>query len=186
MSNKRKKTTEPTTPRQVGEYRVTEPVVKRRRSSKRKPNPQQTHLWEQASASPFASEPIQPTQPRATDGRSAADIRGRRPAAAGGLFQSIGHCCDKNPNPTDLGEAVGWRYRICPCPQCGPYLGSRLRQRLLYRVQKFTHVFGVTLTVDGSLFDSPLETWQYVMDNRLLARLVRELLHQNQNPSFQK
>jgi hypothetical protein len=36
-------------------------------------------------------------------------------------------------------------------------------------------VYGVTLTLDGDLFASPEQAWLYVMENRLLARLMRDL-----------
>ena len=114
-------------------------------------------------------------------------------AAAAPLFQSNGNCCDGGEDAfsipsdrvhgaEDLGRVVGKEYRVraCRCRKwfcewCGPRLGRNLRQRLLARLATFTDVYGVTLTVDGSLFASPEKAWQYAMDNRLLSRLVREL-----------
>ena len=54
-------------------------------------------------------------------------------------------------------------------------MGKRLRARLLFVLEKFAPVFGITLTVDGTLFESALAAWQYVMKNRLLYCLVDRL-----------
>ena len=115
-------------------------------------------------------------------------------AAGVALFQSYGHCCDKEEDDgrlpatapikslEEVGEVVGTEFRVrpCRCPRgfcehCGPKLGWKLRQRLLARLKSFKSVFGITLTLDGSLFTDPREAWSYVMTERLLSRLVREL-----------
>jgi hypothetical protein len=179
-------------PRHVGGILVSEGAVERRQWAKR-PRAGDTpslfnagtssdHLGESKSASSAAAD------------RSAACEQ--RTADAGGvlLFQSYGHCCDKSGSdgfpveterllrPEDVGEVVGQAYRVRPCrcrkwfcEWCGPRLGVQLRQRLLARLASFTGVYGITLTVDGSLFDSPEQAWLYVMENRVLGRFVREL-----------
>ncbi len=43
------------------------------------------------------------------------------------------------------------------------------------RLAKFSSVYGITLTIDGTLFSSPETAWRYVMDHRLLASLVKKL-----------
>lgn len=153
----------------------------------------------------FDATTVQPGQavecklePAAEAARSAASSEHRTAAAAGGerspLFQYYGHCCDERIDeefsapvdrvygPEDLGQSVGREYRVRPCrcrkwfcAGCGPRLGYKLRQRLLPRLRTFTAVYGVTLTVDGSLFPGPEQAWLYVMENRLLSRLIRDL-----------
>jgi hypothetical protein len=171
---------------------VTDPLFVRRKWAKRPPamvpdpksldQPQWVQGYLNVAGPPNASE-------RAQGGTPA-------PAAAGGgpLFQSYAHCCDKEGvgeflaetdrvhSPEDLGPVVGHEYRICPCrcqkwfcEGCGPRLGRKLRDRLLDRLRGFTGIHGITLTVDGSLFASPEESWSYVMNERCLSRLMREL-----------
>jgi len=139
----------------------------------------------------------QAAQAAARRDRSAATGREHRPADAaddGSLFQSYGHCCDKSRDedfpvqedrvysPEGAGVVVGQEYRVRPCncrrwfcPSCGPRMGWKLRGRLGLRLAEFTAVFGITLTVDGTLFTNPLEAWLYVMTNRVLSRFIREL-----------
>lgn len=46
----------------------------------------------------------------------------------------------------------------------------------MFELRKFTAVYGLTLTVDGKLFpDGPDQAYSYVMDERCISRLVREL-----------
>lgn len=143
---------------------------------------------------PAIHSPNMASTPAAPDRSAAAEREHRTAAAGGGLFQYYGQCCDKKhenefptetgrvTRPEDLGEIIGNAYRVRPCrcrrwfcEYCGPRLGVTLRQRLTARLKSFQSVYGLTLTVDGSLFDSPQQAWSYVMDNRILSRLVREL-----------
>jgi len=181
-------------PRQVGDLTMTEPVIERRKWGKRRSTRQSLPLLDTDGTSVRPGE-LGNTGASAGPGRSGAGEHRPGPAAEGGsLFQSYGHCCDKEEvsssefvsdqvhSPEDLGEVVGEAYRIRPCrcrrwfcEWCGPRLGARLRDRLLARLAAFNGVYGITLTLDGNLFASPEKGWQYVMDERLLARLVREL-----------
>ncbi len=54
-------------------------------------------------------------------------------------------------------------------------MGRKLRKKLLQRLESFTNVFGLTLTVDPGLFESPEQAWLYVMDSRCFYHLVRAL-----------
>jgi hypothetical protein len=188
MAQQKKKP--PAPPRQVGEFLITEAVVERRKWAKRPTANDKLILFPDGTSSDQSGESSGASPPEAPD-RSAA-----RTAAAGGdsLFQSYGHCCDKNEvdeflaetdqvlSPKDVGDVVGREYRIRPCrcrkwfcPWCGPRQGFRLKQRLQARLASFKAIYGITLTVDGGLFVSQEEAWLYVMQNRLLARFVREL-----------
>lgn len=110
------------------------------------------------------------------------------------LSRSIGNCCpgSKSGFPAipagrgtrveNAGQIIGYRKRIRPCscrkrfcPDCGPWLGRQLQSRLLHRLESFTNVFGLTLTVDPGLFDTPEQAWLYVMGERLQWQLVQEL-----------
>ena len=175
-------------PQKSGSVPATKPVWARRKWSKRPPDAEQHSLWDDQGAPKGTSEdttaaplPGRPTG-RLGDGEGGAS-----------LFQSNGHCCDNGSgefpegddrvySPEDVGQVVGEAYRVRPCrcrkwycEGCGPRLGFKLRGRLLDRLQGFSEVYGVTLTVDGSLFENQEAAWQYVMENRLLSRLVREL-----------
>ena len=183
----RRKLSAATPPRQIGDIQVTEAVIKRRKISKRPESTEQGQLFPAinlgsppAHVQPLASVPpsLANTEGKLGESRSADEVGERAP-----LFQSSGHCSDKKVLcPQDLGTVVDqqWRLRPCKCrkwfcEQCGPILGYKLRQRLLLRLRGFNHVFGITFTVDGSLFSSPEASWQYVMGQHLLSRFVREL-----------
>lgn len=143
----------------------------------------QTALWE---------------DPAAEAARSAASGSEHRTAAAAGgdgpLFQYYGHCSDKEVSggipsnlgrvygAEDCGETVGSAYLIRPCrcrrgfcEYCGPRLGYALRNRLALRLRHFNSVFGITLTVDGTLFPSPEAAWSYFSNGGLIGRFVRDL-----------
>ena len=191
MAKQKKKTHKP--PRQIGEMLITEAVVQRRQRSKRAKPTKQRPLFDADSSAHNIGSSVDSLAAAAD--RSAANCE-HRTAAAGGdiLFQSYSHCCDKNEvdplatdtdrvlRPDDVGEFVGRAYRVRPCrcrkwfcEWCGPRQGFQLRQRLLARLASFTAIYGITLTVEGSLFKSQEESWLFVMQNRLLGRFVREL-----------
>lgn len=54
-------------------------------------------------------------------------------------------------------------------------MGKRLRAQLRDRLSGFASVYGITLTVDGALFESPYHAWLHVMKQRCLSRLVEKL-----------
>jgi hypothetical protein len=173
---------------------TTQPVYERRKRARKPPVANQGQLFAQQWPASKAGS----SAPAAAPDRSAASGSEHRTAAAAGgsgpLFQYYGHCCNKavadvQPDastpilrPEQLGEVVGSEYRIRPCRcrrwfcrYCGPRLGQALRQNLIARLRKFKQVFGITLTVDGKLFADPQNTWSYVMEERLIWRLVRDL-----------
>jgi hypothetical protein len=187
MAQQKKKP--PAPPRQVGEFLITEAVVERRKWAKQPTAYSKLTLFPDGTSGDQSGESTE-SLPAAPD-RSEA-----RTAAAGGdsLFQSYGHCCDRSGSdgfpvetdrvlrPEDVGQVVGQEYRVRPCrcrkwfcEWCGPRQGIQLRQRLLARLASFTDIFGITLTVDGSLFESSEQSWLYVMEDKLLNRFVRDL-----------
>jgi hypothetical protein len=102
--------------------------------------------------------------------------------AAAPLFQSLGNRCG---NDVVIAPGVQpirtyWMLKPCLCRKwycedCAPMLGKGLRRRLAERLKRFGKVFGITLTIDGSLFASPEEAWHYVMDKRVLSLFVKKL-----------
>lgn len=173
------------------------PVYKRRKFDKRPPDVQQGLLfWPVAKKA--SGDEKSATEPAGAPDRSAAVSGEHRTAAAAGgvgpLFQSYGHCSDKQNQqefPTEpgrvydaesIGEVVGTAYlvRSCKCRRwfchaCGPGMGKQLRHRVDRRLQTFVSVFGITLTIDGKLFDSPEQAWLYFSINGLIGRFVRDL-----------
>ncbi len=61
------------------------------------------------------------------------------------------------------------------CKHCGPRMGTKLKNELLFVLRQFSGVFGVTLTIDPKLFKTPQAAWAYVTSKRLISRFVREL-----------
>lgn len=62
------------------------------------------------------------------------------------------------------------------CPGCGPRLGFVVRKKFLRAfTERMRHPFGVTLTVDPELFDSPESAWKYVNEHKLIYRLREKL-----------
>lgn len=182
-------------PHHVGEMHICEAVAAPRGKRWRKPRgAYEPLLWDCPSETTGPATGV-PGGRGPEDGSAAgrSEHPPARPSADAPLFQSNGHCCDGGQDAftipdgrvygaEGLGQVVGQEYRLRPCrcrkwfcESCGPRLGIKLRQRLLARLATFTDVYGVTLTVDGSLFASPEKAWQYAMDNRLLSRLVRDL-----------
>lgn len=190
MKNKKQK--KPFVARQIGEFHVTEAIVERRKRAKRPEGARALPLFDEARTKLPATSSDQGEVERAKPADSLA-------AEGGSLFQSNAHCCDESlfcPPSSDsfptsssvvysssqLGTTIGKLLRIrgCSCRKwfcmdCGPRRGWWLREKLIHRLQGFTKVLGITLTVDGSLFQSPEHAWQYVMDERLLSRFRREL-----------
>ena len=75
---------------------------------------------------------------------------------------------------------VGCSCRSRFCPNCGVGRGIQLRQRLLFhsRLMDFRNVMMITLTVDGSLFDSPKAAWEYCRKKRVVSVFMRKLKRQ--------
>lgn len=62
------------------------------------------------------------------------------------------------------------------CPDCQEAKGWKLKRRLKEALNLFERgVYGITLTIDGSLYATPYEAWKDVMRRRLIARLVQKL-----------
>lgn len=61
------------------------------------------------------------------------------------------------------------------CERCAPKLGLQLREKLRVVFAMMQHVQMWTLTIDRNNFDSPKEAWEFVNEQRLIARLVRDL-----------
>lgn len=102
--------------------------------------------------------------------------------AAAFLYLSSGSYCGDSGVIQDEVQAkcTHWVLKPCLCRKwycgdCAPWMGRKLRHRLRDRLRLFRKVFGITLTIDGSLFSSPEAAWRYVMDNRLLSQLVKKL-----------
>lgn len=105
-------------------------------------------------------------------------------SAAAPLFQSSDSCCSDSAVIAPEAKPNRTYYVLKPChcrkwycEDCAPWMGRKLRGRLRDRLKAFKHVFGITLTLDGSLFGSPEEAWRYVMDKRLLSLLVKKLFN---------
>lgn len=182
-------------PRKPVEGETSQPVYERRKKAKSPPDPRQSSLWGNSSSGKSKSNGGDKGRAADTADRSAAPRSEHRTAPEPGppLFQSKGNCCDESgdgfgeetgrvDSAEDLGPVLERVYKIrkCSCRKwfcegCGPRRGYELRCKLLHRLESFKDVYGVTLTVDGSLFESPEVAWQYVMQNRLLSRFVRDL-----------
>ena len=161
--------------------RLSKPVYAPRKQRRRPPDKNQGDLFADGGSNTKASQKGPGEGLAAEAARSAAVWSEHRTAAAAGgdgpLYLSSGHCCDETE-----GVDVGSVYRLRPircrrwfCRKCGIKQGWELRQKLLRSLESFPAVFGITLTLDGALFESPEQGWLYVMENRLLSRLVREL-----------
>jgi hypothetical protein len=61
------------------------------------------------------------------------------------------------------------------CEDCCERMGYNLRAELIEVLETFTGIMMLTLTVDPTLFASPREAYEHVMDNRGLSELIREL-----------
>ena len=116
--------------------------------------------------------------------RSAAGRSEHRTAERCGspLYLSSGDCCSETTIEEGTEDAPRYETRLKPCwcrkwycRDCAPRMGKGLRSKLRDRLSALRCVFGITLTLDGSLFASPVEGWRYVMDNRLLSVFVKKL-----------
>jgi len=177
---------------------ASKPVYEPRKQRRRPPDKRQGDLFTDRPSKPAALPSEPGNVPSAGAGRGAAPGSEPRTAAAvggdGPLFQYYGHCSDKVPaddipsnlgrvyGAEDVGETIGTSYRVRPCKcrrwfceDCGPRMGRALRGRLSPRLKQFTAVFGVTLTVDGALFESPEQAWLYFSKKGLIGRFVRDL-----------
>lgn len=177
---------------------LSKPVYAPRKQRQRPPDKNQGDLFAERMPSVADSHKASGDVPAAEAARSAASCSEHRTAAAAGgdgpLYLSNGHCCDEGEREEfpfdrsqvhgaeDLGRDIGSVFRLRPCRcrrwfcrYCGPRQGWHLRQRLQRRLAEFQDVFGITLTLHGALFNSPEHGWSYVMENRLLSRLVRDL-----------
>ena len=103
-------------------------------------------------------------------------------SAAAPLYLSSGSCCGDSAVIAPEVQPNRTFYVLKPCmcrkwycKDCAPMMGRSLRRRLQDRLKAFKRVFGITLTLDGSLFASPEEAWRYVMDKRLLSLFVKKL-----------
>lgn len=180
----------------AGDANGSKPIYARRKWAKPQPGPKQGQFDWSGTAKPQDGEKQQAEPAEAPDRSAAVSGEHRTAAAAGGvgpLFQSYGHCSDKQNEefPSEsgrvydaesIGEVVGTAYlvRSCKCrrwfcPDCGPAMGKQLRHRVDRRLQTFDSVFGITLTIDGKLFDSPEQAWLYFSQNGLIGRFVRDL-----------
>lgn len=61
------------------------------------------------------------------------------------------------------------------CPDCCVVKGYKLRSRLVPVLETFTGVMMLTLTVDPSLFVSPLAAYRYMRERRCIARTMQDL-----------
>jgi hypothetical protein len=110
--------------------------------------------------------------------RAAPSERSGGREAADALYLSSGHCCSNLPDERFIEHVLKIKPCWCRkwyCSDCAPRMGGALQAKLRERLQKFARVFGITLTIDGSLFSTPEEAWRYVMDNRLLSLFVKKL-----------
>ncbi|ADB14991.1 hypothetical protein Psta_0300 [Pirellula staleyi DSM 6068] len=203
MSNRKQKT--PIVPRQYGEFLVTEAIVERRKRSKRPESAKALPLFDAADGkqpeTPWAcerskSERAEPAAlPAAAGGgllfqsnaqccdkdpsESLPSVSSPTPTPSFDSFPpdpSVVYSLDEISRP--LGTKLilrGCGCRKWHCADCGPSMGWRLQSKLIERVGHFKSVLGITLTVDGSLFESQELAWQYVMEERLLSRFRREL-----------
>lgn len=157
----------------------TAPVFARRKWARRKTGDTRSLFDEGGRAADAAS-------------RTVPSERGGGSEAASLLFQYSGKNCSSCEVVTEEGNNSGSEYReekfigrvlklrpcLCRkwfCPDCAPRLGKSLRSKLRERLKRFKRVFGITLTIDGSLFSSPEEAWRYVMAKRLICLLVKKL-----------
>lgn len=81
-------------------------------------------------------------------------------------------------------EVVGYRYKAKPCrcrswfcdkPSCLKTSARRLLSRLLPVLETFSGMLMLTLTVDPSRFESPLEAFEFLKKKRCVAELVKSL-----------
>lgn len=80
-----------------------------------------------------------------------------------------------NAPPEPLFEVARCRCESWFCEHCATSKGLRVRARLTRRLEEFTAVFMVTLTVDPSLFPDPKAAYLYIRDRRAIARLRQDL-----------
>lgn len=147
------------------------PQVYSRRKWSRLPNFQQA-LLEYDAAAPHAE-------------RSAASKSEHRTAKRCGspLYLSTSNCCGEGEvRVVDVGDVAYHTIRLRPCGcrkwfcvYCAPKMVWALRRKLTERLGLFRRVYGITLTLDGTLFDSPEAAYRYVRESRCLALLVKEL-----------
>jgi hypothetical protein len=150
---------------------ILSPQVYSRRKWSRPPDFQQA-LLEYDAAAPLAE-------------RSAACGSEHRTAKRCGspLYLSNGNCCGEGEvRVVDVGDVAYHTLRLRPCRcrkwfcvDCAPNMGWALRRKLTERLNLFRRVYGITLTLDGLLFNSPEAAYRYVRENRCLALLVKEL-----------
>lgn len=105
-----------------------------------------------------------------------------RSGAGEPLYLSSGNCCSDSAVIAPEVQPNRTYYVLRPClcrkwfcKDCAPIMGRSLRRRLRDRLKAFKRVFGITLTLDGSLFPSPECAWRYVMEKRLLSLFVKKL-----------
>lgn len=177
---------------------LSKPVYAPRRQRRKPHDANQGDLFADGVRNAPALEKNSVERPAAGAARSAAPGSEHRTAAAAGgdgpLYLSYGQCSDtgwEDDIPVsvgrvygaeELGETVGTAYvvRACRCRRwfcegCGPRRGYELRKQLSARLLKFRSVFGITLTVDGELFQSPEAAWLYFSKGGLIGRFVRDL-----------
>jgi len=83
----------------------------------------------------------------------------------------------------DEGAARGclhYRLSICGCGcwfcgDCCAVKGYKLRARLIPVLESYTSIMMLTFTVDPTLFDSPLDAYLYMRDERCLSRTMQDL-----------
>jgi PAS domain-containing protein len=153
------------------------PVFSSRKWSRRSGPPQP--LFDGVGRVADAGSRAAPSEP--SGGREAADA----------LYLSIGNNCSEKGSWTYPPDYID-KYqeqnrhrsvlRIKPCwcrkwfcRYCAPRMGKGLRHELQKRLSRFKCVFGITLTIDGSLYPSAEAGWRDVMNRRLIALLVRKL-----------
>ncbi|MEN6452361.1 MAG: hypothetical protein ABFC96_17870 [Thermoguttaceae bacterium] len=95
---------------------------------------------------------------------------------SGNLLESLGKCSDKKGG--EVRER--WELRKCRCkcwycPECAKWQGLALRRRVVDRVQGFSSVAMLHLTVDQTLFRGPQEAYEWVRSRHGIGRLIREL-----------
>ena len=98
------------------------------------------------------------------------------------LYLSNGKYCAQENSDSNKTESVIQTRRVTAllpcycrnwyCSVCSEKRGRRLRRLLIDRLKEFKGVFGITLTIDGELYNGPYAAWLDVTHRRLLSRLA--------------